>query len=131
VDPSVLYLLVLAFGSAAILAIVLKLASSLLGAPRVFGRWAFCLPVGYAIAVALWSYLERTHLMGTGEGNLAGWVSMAFSAPMRAIATLLGVEPSLSYRVQVPVGLLASILLGIGLDLFWAMMYGRKGPVSK
>ena len=69
-DPDVLYLFVIAIGSAVILAIALKAVSSLLSVPRVFSRWGFCVPVGYAIAVASWSGLARTSLTNTAAMTL-------------------------------------------------------------
>jgi hypothetical protein len=132
VDPDVLYLLVIAIGSLVTVAVALKLASSLLRAPRVFGRWGFCIPAGYAIAVASWSGLARTSLTGTGEGNLSSWVLLVVSdAPMQAMASLLGVDRWLSFWLLVLAGLLALMFLGITIDLLGAMTYGRKSPATK
>jgi hypothetical protein len=130
-DPDVLYLFVIAIGSAVVLAIALKVVLSLLGVPRVFSRWGFCVPVGYAIALASWSGLARTSLTGTGEGNLSGWVLIVLSElPTQAMAGLLGVERWRWYWFLVLVGLLALTFLGLTIDLVWGITNGRKRPMT-
>jgi hypothetical protein len=131
-DPDVLYLLVISIGLPIVLAVAVMLIAKVCRAPTVLRRWGFYLPVGYAIAVASTTWLAQTSLTGTGEGNLSAWMLLVLiELPRQATVALLGVNRQLSYWPLISLVLLILMLVGIAIDLIWAMASGRTSRMPQ